>query len=244
MAGWNLDPAFARLDGIFGSLDAVFAAQGERLTQDALSELIKVDHQGVAYYVKRYTSAGRGLRRYLGKPRVKAEWQNLKRFAKWGIPTAEVVGFGLERDGGSFERGAMITLELPTTEDLLALVKQHDPRLQDRAWVNHVSHQLARHTRTLHDHHFTHNDLKWRNLLVDNAGTLYLIDCPNGAFWWGFMLRYRITKDLACLDKVAKYQLSATQRLRFYLQYRRRDRLNASDKKRIRHILSFFEGRE
>ncbi|MFH7422594.1 heptose kinase, partial [Pseudomonas syringae pv. tagetis] len=37
--------------------------------------------------------------------------------------------------------------------------------------------------------------------------------------------------------------LSATQRLRFSLQYRQRTRLNASDKKRIRHIVSFFEGR-
>lgn len=244
MAGWKLDPADEDLAPVFGSLDAVFALKGERLTRDLLSELVKVDHQGVAYYVKRYTGAGKGLRRYLGKPRVKAEWQNLKRFAKWGIPTAHVVGFGLERDNVSFERGAMITRELPATEDLLALVKRQDPRLKDRQWVEHVSAQLARHTRTLHDHHFTHNDLKWRNLLVDDAGTLYLIDCPNGAFWWGFMLRYRITKDLACLDKVAKYELSATQRLRFYLAYRRRERLNASDKKRIRHIVSFFEGRE
>jgi hypothetical protein len=32
--------------------------------------------------------------------------------------------------------------------------------------------------------------------------------------------------------------------LRFYLQYRGRDRLNESDKKRIRHVVSFFEGRE
>jgi hypothetical protein len=58
------------------------------------------------------------------------------------------------------------------------------------------------------------------------------------------MLRYRITKDLACLDKVAKYRLSATQRLRFYLQYRGRERLNAADKRRIRHVVTFFEGRE
>ncbi|MET0610532.1 MAG: heptose kinase, partial [Pseudomonas caspiana] len=41
-----------------------------------------------------------------------------------------------------------------------------------------------------------------------------------------------------------KYHLSNTQRLRFYLQYRQRARLNASDKKRIRHVVSFFEGRE
>jgi hypothetical protein len=43
---------------------------------------------------------------------------------------------------------------------------------------------------------------------------------------------------------VAKYHLSATQRLRFYLQYRQRTRLNAADKKRIRHVVRFFEGRE
>ena len=155
-----------------------------------------------------------------------------------------MVACGLERNGLSFARGAMITRELPKTEDLIVLAERNDPRLKDRHWVDHVSRQLARHTRVMHDHHFTHNDLKWRNLLVDDAGTLFFIDCPTGDFWWGFMLRYRITKDLACLDKVAKYHLSATQRLRFYLQYRQRERLNASDKKRIRHIVKFFEGRE
>ncbi|MOA66587.1 hypothetical protein D3C78_1934040 [compost metagenome] len=51
-------------------------------------------------------------------------------------------------------------------------------------------------------------------------------------------------KDLACLDKVAKYHLSRTQRLRFYLQYRDRPRLRSSDKRRVRQILKFFEGRE
>ena len=82
------------------------------------------------------------------------------------------------------------------------------------------------------------------NLLVDEAGQVFFIDCPTGAFWWGPFLRYRIVKDLACLDKVACKVLSRTQRLRFYLQYRGRARLNAADKKRIRRIIGFFEGRE
>ncbi|WP_295477260.1 lipopolysaccharide kinase InaA family protein [uncultured Pseudomonas sp.] len=244
MAGWNLAPEYAALADDFGSLEAVFALQGERLTRDPLSEVIRVERDGVSYYVKRYFGAGKGLRRYLGRPRVKSEWQNLKRFAKWGIPTADVVAWGLERNGVAYDRGAMITRELPRTEDLWVMAQRKDPRLDDPAWVERISRQLAVYTRTLHDHHFTHNDLKWRNLLVDDQDRLYLIDCPNGAFWWGFLLRYRITKDLACLDKVAKYQLSATQRLRFYLQYRQRSHLNASDKKRIRHVVSFFEGRE
>lgn len=244
MAGWNLEAGYEHLQTDFGSLEAVFALTGERLTRDPLSEVIRVQRGGVTYYVKRYVGAGKGLRAHLGKPRVKAEWQNLKRFAKWGIPTAEVVAWGLERNGASYDRGALITRELPNTQDLHHLAQSGDPRLRNRAWVDHISRQLAQHTRTLHDNHFTHNDLKWRNLLVDDKDVLYFIDCPNGAFWRSFMLRYRIIKDLACLDKLGKRELSNTQRLRFYLQYRRRERLNTSDKLRVRKIVKFFEGRE
>ncbi|SDG58788.1 Lipopolysaccharide kinase (Kdo/WaaP) family protein [Pseudomonas benzenivorans] len=245
MSEWRLAADLpAELAAELVDLDAVFALQGERITLDMLSEVIRIERAGVRYYVKRYWGAGKGLRRYLGRPRVKAEWQNLKHFAKWGIPTAPIVAYGLERRVGAFVRGALITRELPRTEDLALLARRDDPRLGDAGWVDGVSRQLARATRTLHDHHFTHNDLKWRNLLVDDQGALFFIDCPTGAFWWGPLLRYRIVKDLACLDKVAKYQLSRSQRLRFYLQYRGRQRLNAGDKRRIRQIVGFFEGRE
>jgi hypothetical protein len=46
----------------------------------------------------------------------------------------------------------------------------------------------------MHDQRFTHNDLKWRNLLIDDQAQLFLIDCPNGDFWRGFWLKYRITR--------------------------------------------------
>ena len=244
MAGWTLDAQYQGLVADFGSLDAVFALQGERLTKDPLSEVIRIERQGVRYYVKRYWGGGKGLRRYVGRPRVKAEWQNLKYFAKWGVATAPIVAFGLERQFGRFVRGALITRELSNTEDLGLLANNNDSRLQDCHWVDTISGQLARATRILHEHHFTHNDLKWRNLLVNDQVELFLIDCPTGAFWWGPLLRYRIIKDLACLDKVAKYKLSRTQRLRFYLQYRGRSGLNVADKQRIRQVVNFFEGRE
>jgi len=244
MAGWKLDPSHVGLSAHFGSLDAVFALEGERLTRDPLSEVIRVEVDGVRYYVKRYWGAGKGVRRYLGRPRVKAEWQNLKHFARWGIPTATLVGWGLERSNGAFLRGALITRELPNTRDLAWLANNHDARLRDRRWVDGISRQLARATRILHDHSFAHNDLKWRNLLVDERGELFFIDCPGGTFWRGALLRRRIVKDLACLDKVAKYTLSRTQRLRFYLQYAGATRLGAGDKQRIRQVLGYFEGRE
>lgn len=244
MSNWRLEPEYASLQQEFGSLDAVFALQGERLTSDPLSEVILLERAGVRYYVKRYWGGGKGLRRYVGRPRVKAEWQNLKNFIKWGIPTAPIVAYGLERRFGSFLRGALITRELVNTQDLAQMVANQDPRLKDPAWVQTVSLQLARATRTLHDQNFAHNDLKWRNLLVNDRAELFLIDCPTGAFWWGPFLQYRIIKDLACLDKVAKYQLSRTQRLRFYLQYSQSKRLSSGQKKQIRRIVGFFEGRE
>ncbi|HEY1027027.1 MAG TPA: lipopolysaccharide kinase InaA family protein [Pseudomonas sp.] len=244
MAKWELAPEHRALASDFGSLEAVFAIEGERLTKDPLSEVIRIERAGVRYYVKRYWGAGKGLRRYLGRPRVKAEWQNLKLFAKWGIPTAPIVAYGLQRRGGAFVRGALVTRELENTLDLAEIANRQDERLANRNWVQVISLQLARSTRALHDHHFTHNDLKWRNLLVNEKAELFFIDCPTGSFWWGPLLRYRIIKDLACLDKVAKHVLSRSQRLRFYLQYRGRERLSDGDKRRVLQILKFFEGRE
>ncbi|HSX69559.1 MAG TPA: lipopolysaccharide kinase InaA family protein [Pseudomonas sp.] len=245
MSGWRLtEEATDALARELPGLEQVFALEGEQVTRDPLSEVILIERDGVRYYVKRYWGAGKGLRRYIGRPRVKAEWQNLRHFARWGIPTAPIVGYGLERKAGAFVRGALITRELAQTRDLAVMARSADERLRDAGWVDGVSRQLARATRALHDHHFAHNDLKWRNLLVNQQGELFLIDCPTGAFWWGAFLRYRIVKDLACLDKVASKVLTRSQRLRFYRQYSGRERLDAADKRQVRQILKFFEGRE
>ena len=57
MSSWQLAEAYQALQADFGSLEKVFALQGERITHDPLSELIRVKRQGVAYYVKRYRNA-------------------------------------------------------------------------------------------------------------------------------------------------------------------------------------------
>ena len=195
------------------------------------------------YYVKRYRKAGKGLRKYFGRPRIQGEWQNLQWFAKWGIPTAPVVAYGMQRSFGRFIRGAMITQEIPNTIDLAQLARTNDVRLQNRAWVNQISLQLAKMAHTLHENRFIHNDLKWRNILVDDQNKLYLIDCPLGGFWRGQFLKYRIIKDIANLDNIAKYKLSRTQRLRFYLQYLGHTHLTDADKKMLIILLTRPRGR-
>ncbi|MDR1064226.1 MAG: heptose kinase [Azoarcus sp.] len=247
MSTWRLLPPYD--DGetarAFGSLDAVFALRGENVSRDPQSETIRVGIGGAVYYVKRYRRAGKNpLRRWLLRPRVQAEWENLLAFASWGIACPPVAGYGLERRVGFFVRGALITREQADTIDLARLACERDPRLRERAWLTAVIPQAAQTARTIHEHGFTHNDFKWRNLLVDSTPTLYLIDCPSGEYWPEPFLRYRIVKDLACLDKVAKYQLSRTWRLRFFLAYTGKSRLAAADKRMIRRILRFFEGRE
>ena len=255
MKRWWLNPDYANgeAERLFGTLDATFATKGEQVAKSPVSRVLRVTAGDKHYYVKRYLGNGKnavrrwfGLRGLVAPQRVVKEWKNLLLFRKWGIPTATLVGYGLERKYGSFVRGALITEEIPNTTDLERLATASDPCLRDRRWMAQVLRQVANITRTLHAAGFAHNDLKWRNLLVDGGGspTVYLIDCPSGGMWWGVFLKYRIIKDLACLDKVAKYQLSRSQRLRFYLDYTGQRRLGVEDKQRIRKILAFFEGRE
>lgn len=255
MIDWVFNPDFRgrEAEQLFGTLQATFEVSGERIAKAPLSTVERVVADGTRYYVKRYVGNGKnavrrwfGLRGLIAPQRVVKEWENLLLFGKWGIPTATLVGYGLERVRGSFVRGALITEEIPATRDMGTMANESDPRLRDPRWVAEVLQQVARHARRLHDEGFAHNDLKWRNLLVDEGDRpiVYLIDCPSGGFWRGPMLRYRVVKDLACLDKVAKYQLSRTQRLRFFLDYTGHARLTAADKRRISRILRFFEGRE
>lgn len=255
MIDWHFNPDFRgrEAEALFGTLAAAFAVRGEAVAKDPLSTVECVAADGTHYYVKRYVGNGKnavrrwfGLRGLVAPLRVVKEWENLLLFRQWGIPTATLVCRGLERVRGSFVRGALVTEEIPDTTDMGTMANRDDARLGDRRWMAEVMHQVARHTRCMHDKGFAHNDLKWRNLLVngEDAPTVFLIDCPNGTFWRGPMLRYRIIKDLACLDKIAKYRLSRTQRLRFFLDYAGHARLSVADKRRIRKILNFFAGRE
>jgi len=255
MSHWwfNGEYAGGEVERTFASLEAIFALQGEQITRAPLSHVIRVTVAGRRFYVKRYVGNGKsawrrwfGLRGWLGPQRVRSEWRNLRAFRAWGIPTPSVVAYGIEQRLGCFVRGALVTEELRETTDLSSMTRSNDPRLSDRRWVAEIARQVAAATRSMHAAGFVHNDLKWRNLLVDRSDPprVYFIDCPNGRRWWGAFRDYRIVKDLACLDKVAKYQLSRTQRLRFYLDYVQQPRLTAADKKRIARIVGFFAGRE
>ncbi len=227
----------------FASLGSTWQARGKLVNTSAMSTLYRIqsgtgeDGAG-GYYVKLYHDRGRGLRRYIGRSRVRAEWENLDRLRQLGVPTVKAVAFGEEG-----RRGALVTAEVPGAVDLRAFVT---PQLA-AARYDAVAGLLSRYVRAMHQAGFVHGDLKWRNVLVgqrEDGPEVFVIDCPQGR-WLPGPLRHRaIIKDLACLDKVAKKRLSRTQRLRFFLEYRQCRGLGPKEKKEIRMILKFFEGRE
>jgi len=53
-----------------------------------------------------------------------------------------------------------------------------------------------------------------------------------------------VTQGSATFDTAARYHLPYTQRLQLHRLRRRRERLNATDKPRVRRIVHFFEGRK
>jgi len=216
------------------------------VSKDPLAEVVKLTIDNKSYFLKRYATSKRKLKRYLGRSRLRTEWKNYMFFHSLGIPIPKIVAHGRETRGWINYRGILITEELADTADLASIAEQHPSLLHQQRWLAHVLIQLARITRLMHQNRFAHNDLKWRNILVDMESPLpniYLIDCPTGRKWiWPF-LEYRKTKDLICLDIRARRHLSRTQRLRFYKEYAQCQKLTDKDKKRIRKIEKYFQRR-
>lgn len=242
MTGWTL--CDLSVEDLFGSMDQTEAVEGTEINSNWMSRLVRVESGDEAYYAKIYASRGRGLRRFLGRSRVRAEWENLAVFKALGIKTADVVAFGEETCGEY--RGAVVSRELRGTTDLAQMARQNHELLGRSEWRRAVIRRLSAAVRALHNDGFVHNDLKWRNILVtsDSEPEVYLIDCPMGRKLWGLLLHRGIIKDLACLDKVGKKALSRTDRLRFYLAYRGVESLSDADKTQLRKISRFFDGRE
>ncbi|MCU7798884.1 MAG: lipopolysaccharide kinase InaA family protein [gamma proteobacterium symbiont of Lucinoma myriamae] len=256
---WHIIPEFQEttLGKLFENFDDAYQfnddfnkANGfkcEFITKSPLSQVYKVTIEDKSFYLKKYNISRKKIQRYLGQSKIRTEWENLLWFQALNIPAAKVVAYGQETKGWITHRGILITEELVNTSDLANIADEHPHLIQQADWVAKVSHQVAEAARILHQHRFAHNDFKWRNIMVDikaDYPQIYLIDCPSGMKWYKPFLEFRIIKDLACLDKRAKYELSKKQRLAFYKDYAQCRKLTANDKKRIRKILQFFHNRE
>lgn len=240
LASHHLNP---RSQEKFASFEKIFALQGERITSDILSRVYKLTIENKQYYLKRYHAPGKGIRRYLGKSRIRREWENLLLLNKIGLPTPKIIAYGQQRDQKGIMQGFLMTEAVTDTIDLEQYIRSQPERLQDKEKINSIINQVADYTRKMHDAKFIHKDLNWRNILVKTQGKpeIFFIDCPSGAKQCGLSLKRGKLRDLAHLDKVGRQLLSKSQQLRFYLRYQQIDKLSPKDKVFIEQIVHFHD---
>ncbi len=236
----NSDPEISQ---IFSSLAKVADSEGELIVKDNISEVIRFSGMNTKYYIKRYTGSGRKLFDVFRPSRIASESKNLLSLNDIGIPVPRIVAYGEKRNKGRFMVGALITEEVKNSSNLAQYLSSQCDVTNNKKWLYSVIDQLAKHVSTMHASHFIHRDLNLRNVLVtshENPG-VFLIDCPAGGFRRSYLLKRGIIRDLAHLDKVARYCLSARDLLRFYKQYKHIKKLTKSDKKMIYNIRHFHD---
>lgn len=227
----------------FSSLEDVFSCPGERIVSDKTSEVIKFSGSMRSYFIKRYTGPKRKYFRRFRNSVVHAEAKNLIAMARIGLPVPGVIAHGERRKNGRFLLGALITEEVSGSANLAHYLRNNPELLADKEWLCAVIDQVAVHAYEMHKHKFVHRDLNLRNVLVQTHGqpVIHFIDCPAGGFRRGYFLKREIVRDLAHLDKAARYLLSAKDLLRFYKKYQGIDKLSSRDKRFIARIRHFHD---
>ncbi len=242
---WHILPAYrnSKVAGELEDFDKAYQYPGDYIAGRVYK--IRIDNKN--YYLKKFVLRKKLWVRFFSFSKILSEYNNLKLFKQLGIPAANVVAYGQETIAWIVQRGLLISEELVNCHDLVEIADHYPHLLKNKIWLADISRQLADAARRMHQYRFAHSDFKWRNIMVDidaPSPQIYLIDCPAGMRWrWPF-LEYRIIKDLACLDKRAKYELSNKQRLAFYKDYAQCQKLTVKDKQRIAKIVHFFHERE
>lgn len=116
--------------------------------------------------------------RYLGvnveKSRAFKEWRLLKRMRQLGLPVPEAVAAHVAR-GGLFYRADLITEKVADTKTLAEI-------LTEKAITAELWKKIGACIKLFHQHDIYHADLNARNILLSEAGDVYLIDFDNSHF--------------------------------------------------------------
>ncbi len=240
------DPKHSALLNKFASIESAFKHNAPLLSRSEQSEIFKHEIGQQTYFIKRYYKT-RGVLSWLGYSRFKNEIRNQYWFNQNNIPSAKLVSSAEQKFFLKTIKSFFITEGLTSTKDLNEIANNAPSFFKDFKHTFLLINNTAQILRQLHAHQFCHNDLHWRNLLVDESSKtidVYLIDCPSGHFLPWPLFHYKRIKDLANLDKQAPKFLSRTQRLRFFLTYRGSQRLTRADKQMIAAVIRHKEHRK
>lgn len=166
--------------------------------------------------------------------KARREFVNAGWMRSIGLPAAEPLLAGEERDRlGRLTRAFILTraIEGAVSLDRFAARSSGQARAGSARDRRAIITQLAGHLATMHHHRFAHNDLHWRNVLIERAGNeaagedqpprVWFIDCPRGRrLNWSFFAARKFIKDFATLHRTARSLCSPREAVRFVRTYR------------------------
>lgn len=176
-----------------------------------------------------YRALKRRLARIFKDGRAKAEFSNLSFFRSLGIPACEPMLWGEYRTSlGLLQNCMIVTREVPDTIQLDQYIEglrdTDEPTELKQQIHRQIIGQIAVNLKKIHDQHFFHDDLKWRNILVrrsgENAETFW-IDCPSGYVdkTGGMRQKHGEVKDIATWEYLANRYFTAEEVMHFIKNY-------------------------
>lgn len=226
-------------------LDFYFNLKNPPISQNDISNVIKVNLDNQDYYIKRYYKPGKNFIRYL-KPKGKAEYKNLLFFAKHNLNTIDVVDF-LKSNLLFDTRACLVTRSLENSCNLYEYYSNHKITKDNFVYLIEYIKILKK----LHQElKFIHKDYKLRNVLLSKDKKLYLIDCPNGVclnlgmfnFIISPIFNRLILSNLAIVYKDLKKVLNRKYLIILYKNYFNLNnlKLDKKHKKNISKIVNLF----
>jgi tRNA A-37 threonylcarbamoyl transferase component Bud32 len=199
------------------------------------------------YWITRPSQLWNGMLRgtFFGRSKAWREFQNLARLRRWGLDAPEPVAFGEERQARCLRRSFLISAGVPDPVPLDTFIRERLPPPAGPVPTGirrTLLESLARATRRLHEHQFVHHDYFWRNIILSSErfDRFWLIDTHKGCQWRIREQHARAT-DLAALDAPAIPYFRRTERLRFFLAYCGRPRLDPDARQLLRMTLRLAE---
>jgi len=201
-------------------------APGEAVSTSDITNCFRVGFaDGETAFFKRYVYPRPSLRYFLRPSRAAMEVFGYRELARLGIPTVKVLGFREIRRFGLLQAAFVITRGIPGAVDLRRYAREtwwHLLREERRRIYDRIRVRIFEDLRRIHRARFFHQDLHWRNILVNpeqlDTEPPVWIDCPRAAYRpWA--RRHGELVDLSCLSRGALTFLTPGQRLRALKEY-------------------------
>ena len=247
------EPVFAQQGwSTFGRVVEHFFPNYTRRTKVTVQRVaIPTGHGDIDAFFKLYQHHASRWRFWMRASKARREFDNYGIFERLGLPAANRMACGEERNAiGLLQRAFIVTRTVPNAIELGHFLENKPPGSERRKVLRELANIVCR----LHGMHFYYHDLVARNILVSRAQTgmpsneadtdpcVFLIDCPRGGFARFGRDRKRL-RDLASLDKTASQQCSRAERLRFLLRYAGKGRVDAEARALIQACIGYRRSR-